>query len=85
MPVHFPFAGKYLAAFSKMEVLAVSFRNQLEGCGLRLPVRSGWPREIELDALKFFLKQQQKALEDDQGLVCTFFSIAATGFQWVIA
>ena len=68
MLVYLPHAGKYLTAFSKMERLTSSLRTQLEGCGLYLPVRSGWPRDIEVDSLKFFLKQQQKALEDNKGV-----------------
>lgn len=59
--------GRYLTGFSKMERLAVFLKTQLEGCGLQLPVGSGWPRDVEVDALKFFLKQQQKVLEDSQG------------------
>lgn len=51
---------------SKMESLALSLRAQLEGSGHHVPVRGTWPREISVDSLKFFLKQQQKLLEDAQ-------------------
>ena len=65
------YPGKYLSALGKIESLAVSLRVQLEGCGLSLPVRGSWPREILVDSLKFFMKQQQKALEHSKGLVAT--------------
>lgn len=60
--------GKYLTALSKLESLALSLHSQLGGCGLHLPVKETWPREISVDSLKFFLKQQQKVLEDSGGL-----------------
>ena len=50
-----------------MESLAISLKAKLNKRGLHVPVRGVWPREISVDSLKFFLKQQQKVLEDCQG------------------
>ena len=70
-PLRRVFAEKYLAALAKMENLALSLVSKIEGCGLKLPVKGAWLRDSAVvDSLKFFLKQQQKALEDGQGVVC---------------
>ncbi len=57
---------KYLSSLSEMECLVSSLRNQLERYGLHVPIRGTGPREMSVDSLKFFFKQQQKALEDSQ-------------------
>lgn len=46
----------------------MSLKGQLEGCGLHLPMRGEWPREICVDFLKFFMKQQQKVLQDNPAM-----------------
>ncbi len=63
------FEEKYLDALSKMENFALSLRSQIEGCGFQLPVKGAWLESAAVDSLKFFLKQQQKAVEDGQGMV----------------
>ena len=45
----------------------MSLKTQLEECGLHVPVRGTWLREPSLETLKFFFKEQQKALEDCGG------------------
>ena len=60
--------GEYLSAVSKIEGFAAPVVRALIPFGLNVPQSGARMGGLSLDAMKFFLKQQQKALEDNQGL-----------------
>ena len=53
-------AGSYLSTVTKLNGLMRDLRGELTRGGLRVPTSGG-----SLDSLKFLLKQQQKALQDN--------------------
>lgn len=55
---------EYLATISKLEQFAAELYSELKDHGFRSMERS--VREIPIDSIKFFLKQQQKKLEDNE-------------------
>ena len=60
--------GEYQSAVSKIEGFAAPVVRALIPFGLTVPQSGARMGGLSLDAMKFFLKQQQKALEDNQGL-----------------
>ena len=60
--------GEYLSAVSKIEGFVAPVVRALIPFGLNVPQSGARMGGLSLDAMKFFLKQQQKALEDNQGL-----------------
>ena len=60
--------GEYLSAVSKIEGFVAPVVRALIPFGLNVPQSGARMGGLSLDSMKFFLKQQQKALEDNQGL-----------------